>query len=159
MAAPPQRGPGPPRKGTMKGSSLAAGNSCTAILWGLIGAALLSAPDPLGLSGAKCLCSRANVTGWSHRLGSVATPAASRWAASRSYWVQKGASCSERRARLSDLMQSRRTRLCRLHLSNDNSQCGCSFAGNLATACEVTTVKHTKLSLLILVHCQSVSGK
>lgn len=93
-AAPPQSDPGPPRKGTMKGSSLCGGSSW-ADMRGPTGA---EDPSPLpsrpfGLSGAMWRCSLARDTGWSHRLGSTATPAESRWAASRSYCVLYGANC------------------------------------------------------------------
>ncbi|KAA6424408.1 MAG: hypothetical protein FRX49_05620 [Trebouxia sp. A1-2] len=85
--APPHKEPGPPLKGTMKGSNLWAGSSW-AVRRGPAGAKLPSAlaSGPLGLSGARWRCSLANDTGWSHKLGSTATPAASRYLLGCGHW-------------------------------------------------------------------------
>ena len=55
-------------------------------------------------SGVACTCALASVTGWSHRLGSTATPAAAMWLPSRSYCVLYGASCSHAVSYASDIV-------------------------------------------------------
>ena len=109
MAAPPHMCPRPPWKGIMKGSSFSGGSSDQA--GGAPVPRLLPPPPEPGLPGndvggllpvvALCSgvsgvarpCSRASDTGWSHRLGSGATPAASMCAANLSYCVLYGAIC------------------------------------------------------------------
>ncbi len=86
-AAPPQRGPGPPLKGTMSGSSLSAGSSVKGMR------ALPAADVALSESGVAGRCSRPRLTGRSHRLGSAVTPALAMCTGSRSYCVLYGAIC------------------------------------------------------------------
>ena len=64
---------------------------CPKSTWSLV--KNLPGAEGASLSGVARRCSRASVTGQSHRLGSAATPAAARCTARRSYCVLYGAIC------------------------------------------------------------------